>query len=344
MEFIKPKSGKTSKVVELGEVMGKFVNDIQCKFSFGFDVNSLDNPEMYKMAHNTFCFKGELSKRFFLVKNFRNIARMFKITLFNNANLKFYENLVKGCVDTRMKSGVGYNDCMQMLIQTMNDPNAKLKLKLFDIQSEITEFFFGGFDTTCNYLCFVLYLLAREPEIQQKLQSEIDEVVKVTDGKMTFEDVNHMKYLNAVIVETGRMYNPVTFFSRRCTKRFELPPAMPGMKPFVIEEGMNVTFPILALNWDGKLYPEPDKFYPERFLRDNVPNERYLAFGLGPRMCLGMRLVTLQMKLMVVHLLAEYNLKILRGSENLELDTSCWLLTLKNGFWVEIQNRGVDVS
>lgn len=328
-----------SKPVELKEFTSKFTNDVMSKFSFGIDVNSLENPEVYAVARDTFNFNGPLSLRFFLVKNFRPIMKLLKITLFDKVGSMFYANLIKTVVEKRIENKIEYYDSMQTLIQTMNDPEAEVKVTLQDIQSQMFTFFIGGFDTTSTYLSFVLYILAREPEVQRKLQSEVDEAMKTLEGKLTFEDVNNMKYLNAVISEVGRLYPPIPFNSRRCTKRFELPPALPGSKPFVVEPGANITLPIFALHRDEKLFPEPDKFNPDRFIYKNVLNDMYIPFGLGPRMCLGMRFALMQMKVMVFHFLARYNLKVGENEGDVELVKTCLILMQKGGFRVEVERR-----
>lgn len=63
----------------------------------------------------------------------------------------------------------------------------------------------------------------------------------------------------------------------------------------VIEKGINIFIPTIALHHDPKFYPQPKKFDPERFLGDQktgrtIVDRPYLPFGDGPRNCIGMRL------------------------------------------------------
>jgi len=85
-------------------------------------------------------------------------------------------------------------------------------------------------------------------------------------------------------------------------KDFELPPTLPGAKPYIVKAGTLIWIPFYGLPHDPKYFPEPEKFRPERFLDENRENEcnvnAYYPFGLGPRMCIGNRFALLETKVM----------------------------------------------
>lgn len=60
-------------------------------------------------------------------------------------------------------------------------------------------FFLAGFDTTSTVLCFLTHELALHPEIQQRLQQEIDDICDSIEDKPSYETVVHMKYLDMVV-------------------------------------------------------------------------------------------------------------------------------------------------
>jgi cytochrome P450 family 9 len=68
-----------------------------------------------------------------------------------------------------------------------------------DIVSQAIMFFLAGFDTTSTLLCFVSHQLATHPEVQERLQEEIDKTLEENGGKFTYEAVNSMKYLDMVV-------------------------------------------------------------------------------------------------------------------------------------------------
>lgn len=60
-------------------------------------------------------------------------------------------------------------------------------------------FLVAGFDTSSSLLCFLAYELALNPDIQVRLQEEIDEVLARNDGKITYAELMKMKYIDMVI-------------------------------------------------------------------------------------------------------------------------------------------------
>ena len=87
-----------------------------------------------------------------------------------------------------------------------------------------------------------------------------------------------------IVAETMRKYPTLPVLTRFSTKQTVL------SSGDVIDKGVRVVIPVWALHRDPHLFPDPDKFDPERFSEDNVDNIKpfsYLPFGEGPRMCIG---------------------------------------------------------
>ncbi|KAG5307127.1 CP9E2 protein, partial [Acromyrmex insinuator] len=125
------------------------------------------------------------------------------------------------------------------------------------------------------------------PSIQVKLRQEIDELLNESDGNVTYEAINKLKYLDAVIKEALRLFSP-SIMERICEKSYKLPPALPGEKSFTINKGMIIWIPLYAIHHDEKYYDNAEEFRPERFLNNNLDNNYrssfYFPFGLGSRM------------------------------------------------------------
>ena len=76
--------------------------------------------------------------------------------------------------------------------------------------------------------------------------------------------------------------------------------------------GQEVHFPIVALHRDPKFYPNPLTYNPENFSKEAKANRNpctYIAFGQGPRSCIGMRFALLEIKIALVHILRSYSFK-----------------------------------
>lgn len=81
----------------------------------------------------------------------------------------------------------------------------------------------------------------------------------------------------------------------------------------MIEKGTVVSIPIVGIHNDPDIYPAPDRFDPDRMTKDKMRQRHpssFLPFGGGPRICIGHRFGYLQVKLAIVHLLAEYKLQV----------------------------------
>ncbi len=105
-----------------------------------------------------------------------------------------------------------------------------------------------------------------------------------------------------VIEETQRMYPAATRLDRVCNQDYEYE----GIK---MKKGQIWVAAITALHYDEELYPDPEKFDPERFNEINKKNRESVAhipFGAGPRNCIAMRFALLEMKILLVTILTKY--------------------------------------
>ena len=68
-----------------------------------------------------------------------------------------------------------------------------------DFVAQAVLFFFAGFETVATLMCFASHQLAVHPDIQSRLQEEIDQALQENDGKLTYEALHSMKYLDMVV-------------------------------------------------------------------------------------------------------------------------------------------------
>ena len=88
-----------------------------------------------------------------------------------------------------------------------------------------------------------------------------------------------------ILSETLRLYPPAPVTDRGCTSDYTFPGT-----DVTIKAGQNIGIPILGIHHDKRFYPNPEKFDPERFSpenRGNIIPYTFLAFGQGPRNCIG---------------------------------------------------------
>jgi cytochrome P450 family 6 len=155
---------------------------------------------------------------------------------------------------------------------------------------------------------FCLIELCKNLEIQQKVQQELDSVLK--NDEITYETLNDLKYLEYCIDETLRKYPIVPMLNRVCTNGYKF-----SGTNFEIEKGTQVFIPVLGLHRDPNIYKNPLEFRPERFLNspngsENTNGLFYLPFGDGPRNCIGARMGKLQTKLGLAKILSKFSFEL----------------------------------
>ncbi|EPY83712.1 hypothetical protein CB1_000537021, partial [Camelus ferus] len=165
-------------------------------------------------------------------------------------------------------------------------------------------FIFAGYETTSNSLSFIMYELATHPDVQQKLQEEIDATFP-NKAPPTYDGLLHMEYLDMVVNETLRIFPLPGRLERVCKRDVEI-------NGVFIPKGTLVIVPVYALHKDPALWTEPEEFRPERFSKknqDSINPYTYLPFGTGPRNCIGTRFAMMSMKLALVKVLQNFSFK-----------------------------------
>ncbi|XP_046423561.1 cytochrome P450 9e2-like [Neodiprion fabricii] len=330
--------------VEMKDIFTRYTNDVIATSAFGITVNSLkdrDN-EFYTMGKKATTFSGMKTIRIFIVRSSSFLAKLFSIRIIETNVRKFFSNVIESNIAMRDSQGIVRNDMIHLMLQA-RDKSDKIKLSVEDMTAQAFIFFFGGFDTSSTLMSFAAHEVAINPEIQDKLRAEIDAVLEVVQGELTYEALHGMRYLDAVMNEALRLYPPAAMVDRLCNKAFELPPAAPGLAPLTLKPGDNIWLPIHGLHRDPEYFSEPEKFQPERFSDENknkIPTFAFLPFGLGPRSCIGNRFALMEAKLALFHLVAKCILSpCTKTSIPIQLDKQDFNTTAENGFWLTIQRR-----
>ncbi|KAK7580557.1 hypothetical protein V9T40_001186 [Parthenolecanium corni] len=153
-----------------------------------------------------------------------------------------------------------------------------------DIVANTFAIYLAGFETTSTTLSFCLYELALNQNIQEKVRAEIQQI-KEQNGGLNYNSLQEMTYVDAVIAETLRKYPPAPSVTRQSTEDYLIPETNTRLP-----SGTKIIIPIWSIHHDGRHYPNPEVFDPERFTGENKFKQRngvYLPFGDGPRICFG---------------------------------------------------------
>ncbi|MEZ4629831.1 MAG: cytochrome P450 [Deinococcales bacterium] len=245
------------------------------------------------------------------------------------ANLKFkhstatLDEIIYRIIDkrrTELKAGAeDKGDLLSMLLQAQDaDSGAQMNDK--ELRDEAMTLFLAGHETTATSLTWLSYLLCKHPEVYQKLQQEIDEVL--AGCRVTYNDLEKLPYTRMVIDEALRLYPPAWIIGRQPIADDTLPS---GIK---VSKGQDISISPYVLHHHPQLWPEPERFLPERFL-EKPSRFAYLPFGGGPRVCIGNHFALMEMGLVLVTVLQGFGLE-LTPNQHVQLQTSITLRP-KNG-------------
>ncbi|XP_050733401.1 probable cytochrome P450 301a1, mitochondrial isoform X2 [Eriocheir sinensis] len=174
-----------------------------------------------------------------------------------------------------------------------------------DVITLILDMILAGIDTTSHSIGFTLYLLARHPAVQTKLQEEVDTVLRGHEGPLTAQHLAKLSYLKAVIKESLRIFPLVLGTIRTLEKDLIL-------DNYVIPKNWSVLSMNMLTGWEETYFPRAKEFLPERWLRHKPlgPIHPYasLPFGAGVRMCIGRRLAEQEMYIFLTRVMQRFTL------------------------------------
>lgn len=293
------------------EILASFTTDVIGSVAFGVECNSFDSSKSDFRIRGRSMFTGNWLSglRIFIASFSPEISRKLRLRAMKGPTTTFFTEVVRSTLEYRKKNNVRRPDFLQLLLDMHEEPIESEKHVTFNqIVANTILFFIAGFDTSSTTMNFTLYELARNPEIQKKTRDEINTVLAKHDGKITYEALQEMTYLQQVIDEAMRLWPPLITLGRICTKDYILRDT-----DVVIEKGTSVMISPLGLGRDPEYFPNPEKFDPERFTPEEKAKRHpyiHIPFGEGPRNCIGLRFGLMQSRIGIVRVLTNFKLSI----------------------------------
>merc|ERR550519_2699126 len=165
-------------------------------------------------------------------------------------------------------------------------------------------FILAGYETTAAALLFTSYLLATNPEVQAKLQEEIDANIPI-DTPANYDNVFELEYLEMVLCESMRVYPPIPLHIGRWASQER---TICGK---TVPQGTGVLAAVWSLHHDPAFWTDPWRFDPDRFApanRDKIIEMTYMPFGDGPRNCIGRRFALMEAKMALVEVFRRFTI------------------------------------
>lgn len=202
-------------------------------------------------------------------------------------------------IEERRVSKVEKDDLLDMLLQAKyEDGTSMSKEQLID---EVLILFTAGHETTANALSFLLFLLAKNHEIQEKAFEEVSGISLNEDDLLT--KITGLTYIQQCVEEALRMYPPAYIIDRVAIDDDEF-------EGLHIAKDTTILMSIYELHRSTDFWKEPNTFNPDRFetSKKKEYQEYYYPFGAGPRMCVGNNFAMYEMILTVAEILARYRI------------------------------------
>ncbi|KAG9480196.1 hypothetical protein GDO78_011946 [Eleutherodactylus coqui] len=167
----------------------------------------------------------------------------------------------------------------------------------------IGDLFIAGTDTTTNTLLWSLLYMCVHPDVQEKVQAEIDSVVG-RERPPSLTDKTKMPFTEATIMEVQRMTAVVPLSVPHMASETTV------FRGYTIPKESVVLANLWAVHRDPKVWEKPNDFIPSRFLDEHgqiLKKEAFIPFGIGRRVCMGEQLAKMELFLMFVNLLQSFS-------------------------------------
>nr|GMC55272.1 cytochrome P450 78A5-like [Ipomoea batatas] len=201
-------------------------------------------------------------------------------------------------------------------VDVLLDMENENKLSASEMTAVLWEMLFRGTDTVAILLEWILARMVVHPEIQARAQAEIDNVVG-RDRAVSDADLPNLPYLSAIVKETLRVHPPGPLLS---WARLAVGDTHVG--EHFIPAGTTAMVNMYAITHDERIWPEPEKFQPERFMEEDVPimgsDLRLAPFGSGRRVCPGKTMGYATVQLWLAQLLHNFTWEA-SGEKGLDL-------------------------
>ncbi|KAL2465406.1 Cytochrome [Abeliophyllum distichum] len=311
---------ESSPVINLSLMFTSLSNDVICRSAFGRKYIETEAGKKFLRVIS----EGQELLTNFSIGEF--IPWLSWINILNGLNYrtdmvlkqgdKFLDELIQEHLSKT--SHESKENFLDILLNIYNDNIAGVSIDMDGIKALIKDVFGAGTETTSAFLEWTMTELLRHPTIMKKLQSEVREILHDKQD-ITFDDLERMHYLKAVIKETFRYQPPVPLIPREAGRDVKI-------MGYDIAAGTIVMINALAIGRDPLFWDEPENFKPERFLNSSIDFKglhfQHIPFGSGRRICPGIDFATALIELVLANILHKFDWELPGGAKGEDLDTT----------------------
>jgi len=285
--------------------------DVLGRFAFSFDIGSVqaqtakDAPLYTAFDNIIHIIHGRMRNPFQGFTKNLPLTSNFQL----KASMKKLDDVVNNIIDSRTtsKGEVGQGRATDLL-----DIMLQSDLSKTEMIDNIKTILFAGHDTTAAAATWFIHLLAEHPETQERIRREAEENLD-NFLEPNLEQLERLQFLNACVLEVLRLY-PSAGFTRKPLKDLRI-------GKYLIPAGIEILLIPYLVHRNPKYYDDPDSFLPERWMNPDreeltlqaqlaIETRRrpFLPFSLSKRNCVGRPLSLIELRIVILHILAKFDL------------------------------------
>lgn len=236
------------------------------------------------------------------------------------------DSFIYNLIDQRLADKHDVGDILSILLSTQ-DGHVDDTMTRQQVRDELASLIAAGHETTTNTIAWTFYLLSEHPTVLKKVLTELQTVLAGRDPRV--DDLSQLAYLDWAVKESMRLYPSAWTQGRYAVGAFDL-------DGYHFPAGTMIMFSQWVLHRLPDIWGDPEIFRPERWDPVNgqkVPQWAYFPFGGGSRICIGMPLAQLQVRLVLATILQHYIPRLVPGHPVVPLP----LITLRSKYGLHVR-------
>lgn len=280
-------AAEEGKDVDVKRFYGHYALDVIAKCAFGTELDSLKDANNQFVANASKAFSGGINLAVIFFVLCPALMRVLKPKILSPEPFRYFKQVCLAIIRERRRQHRRHEDFLQLMMDAQEgtladsaeDAPGKESAEILDLDcgvkngvtfvtralsedealAQCVQFFVAAHDGISTVLACAAYLLALNPEAQEKLRTEADECFTTHGNNPSLDVISRLPYIHCVISETMRLYPPAPRLDRTASKEYVM-----GDTGIRVPKDSIVTVPIYAMHRDPEFFPDPDKFNPER--------------------------------------------------------------------------------
>ncbi|XP_057750678.1 alkane hydroxylase MAH1-like [Arachis stenosperma] len=346
-------ASESGTVVDLQDMFQRLTFDSICSIVLGFDPKCLPNnpTEFQEVAFEKAFNKMEdtIFYRHIVPRCLWKLQKRLRIGQEKNSNesQQIVDQFLHQCISSRNEEQSGINcakddesnfDMLKALVEERGIGQINDKF-LKDMAINLLA---AGRDTISACLSWFFWLVSTHPLVEAKILEEIKEKLRTNDENWLasgVEDLNKLVYLHGALCETLRLFPPVPF-EHKCAIKSDILPSGDCVSPNTMIYYSLYSMGRMEQTW-GKdcLEFKPERWVSEKGINIHIPSYKFIAFNAGPRSCLGKSISFIQMKIIAIALLWNFQFQVVEGHD--VCPSVSVVLHMKHGLKVNVTKRSI---